>query len=114
MICCGRAESDHAAAMQSSAGAKVDHIVGAANGFFVMLHHQHGIAQIAQMLQRLQQPVIVAMVQADRRLVEHIQHAAQLGADLRRQADALAFTAGKRRRRAIKRNIAQSDGMEKL
>ena len=40
-------------------------------------------------------------MQPDRRLVEHIQDAPQLGADLRRQPDALRLAARKRGRRAV-------------
>ena len=91
--CVGRTAGHHIAAVPARAGAEVDHVVGAPDGLFVVLHHQHGVAQIAQRFQRLQQAVVIAMVQADRRLVEHVEHAAQLGADLRRQPDALALAA---------------------
>ena len=47
----------------------------------------------------LEQPRVVARMQADRRFVEHVQHAAQAAADLAGQADALRFAAGERRRR---------------
>ena len=33
-------------------------------------------------IERVDQPAVVALVQADRRLVEHVQHADQAGADL--------------------------------
>ena len=58
-----------------------------------MLDHEDRIAEIAQMFQRDEQPRIVALVQADGRLVEHIEHAGQPRADLRGQPDALAFAA---------------------
>ena len=45
--------------------------------------------------QRLDQPMVVALVQADRRLVEDVQHAHQPGADLRRQPDPLRLAAGR-------------------
>ena len=45
------------AAVAAGAGTEVDHVIGAANGFFVMLDHQHRIAQIAQLFQRQQQSV---------------------------------------------------------
>ena len=54
------------------------------------------VAEVAQPAQRLQQPLIVALVQADRRLVQHIEHAGQARADLRGKADALALAARKR------------------
>ena len=58
-----------------------------------MLDHQHRIAQIPQARQGHQQAVIVALVQADRRLVEHIEHPGQARADLAGQSDALTFAA---------------------
>ncbi len=61
-----------------------------------MLDHQHRVAEIAQARERLQQPVVVALMQADRRLVEHVEHAGQAGADLGGEADALALAAGQR------------------
>src|SRR4051794_38698634 len=61
-----------------------------------MLDHDHGVAEVAQPLQRLHQPRIVALVQADRGLVQHIQYARETGTDLRREPDAMALAAGER------------------
>ena len=108
------AVGDQLAAVTSGAGAEVDHVVGAANGFLIVLDHQHGIAEVAQLFERLQQAIVVAMMQADGGLVEHVQHAAQLRADLRRQANALAFAAGQRRGRTVERDVAQADGVQEL
>ena len=102
------------AAMAARAGTKIDHVVGAADRLFIVLDHEHRVAEIAQLFERVQQAVVVAMVQSDRRLVEHVEHAPQLRSDLRGQADALAFAAGKCCRRAIQRDVAQPDGMQKL
>ena len=56
-----------------------------------------------------EQLAVVALVQADRRLVEHVQHAGQVRADLRREPDALAFAARQRRRAAAERQVADAD-----
>ena len=37
----------------------------------VVLDHEHRVAQVAQVLQRADQALVVALVQADGRLVEH-------------------------------------------
>ncbi len=74
-----------------------------------MLDHDHGIAEVAQPLQGFQQPRIVALVQADRGLVQHIEHAGQPRADLRGQPDALAFAAGQRAGGARQRQVIQAD-----
>ena len=62
----------------------------------------------------MQQLAVIAMMQADGRLVEHVEHAAQLRADLRGQADALAFAAGKRGGGAVERDVSQADGVEEF
>ena len=60
--------------------------------------------------ERVEQTFVVARVQPDRRLVEHVKHAAQLGADLRRQPYPLRLAAGERRGRAVQAQIVQPDG----
>ena len=85
--------SDQPAAMPSRARPEIDHIIRAPDRFFIVLDHQHGVAQVAKILQRSQQPAIVAMVQSDRRLIEHIEHAAQLRSNLRGQPNPLTLAA---------------------
>ena len=85
---------DHLAAMDAGTRPHVDHMIGLENGLLVVLHHQHGVAEVAQPLEGVEQPPVVALVQADGRLVEDVEDADQRGADLGRQADALALTAG--------------------
>ena len=58
--------------------------------------------------------LVVALMQADGGLVEHVEHAAQARADLRGEADALAFAAGERGGVAIEREIAEADGAEEF
>ena len=48
-------------------------------------------------------------MQADRRLVEHVEHSDQTGADLRREPNPLCLTAGQRRRRARQGQVLQPD-----
>ena len=57
--------------------------------------------------------MVVALVQADARLIEDIQNAHERRADVRRQANTLAFTAGKRRRRTGKRQIFETHVAQK-
>ena len=53
-------------------------------------------------------------MQADRRLVEDVEHADQPAADLPGQADALHLAAGKRGRGAVEREIFEADVLEEL
>ena len=57
----------------------------------------------------VEQARVVALVQADRRLVEDVEHADQRAADLRRQPDALRLAARQRRRRAVERQVVEPD-----
>ena len=65
-----------------------------------MLDDDERVAEIAQAFQGGEQLVVVALVQADGRLVEDIEHAHQARADLRRETDALRLAAGERCARA--------------
>ena len=79
-----------------------------------MLDHEHSVSHIAQGSQRVEQAVIVAWMQSDRRLVEHIEHTPQFGADLRREPNSLGFTARERRCGAIQTEIVESYGFEEF
>ena len=101
-------------AVHAGAGPHVHDMIRHAHGRGVVLHDQHGIAQIAQPQQGLQQPVIIALVQADTRLVQDIQHPHQPGPDLGRQPDALPFPAREGRGRPVQRQIIQPHVQQKL
>ena len=92
-----RALEDQLPAVLAGAGAEIDHVVGGADRLLVVLDDDDGVAEVAQARQRAEQRAVVALVQADRRLVEDVEHAGQVRADLRRQPDALPFAARQRR-----------------
>jgi len=58
-----------------------------------VLDDHHGVAEVAQPVERLQEPVVVALMQSDRGLVEDVEHAHQAAPDLGRQPDALRLPA---------------------
>ena len=96
------------AAAHAGAGAEIDDVVGRPHRVFVVLDDDHRVALVAKLGQRVQQAVVIAGVQADRGLVENIQHAHQAAADLAGQADPLHFAAGKRGGGAVQRQILQA------
>ena len=106
---CGWSLEDHMAAVLAGAGPEIDQIVGGADRLLVVLDDEHGVAEIAELAERGEQTPVVALVQADRRLVEHVQHAGELRSDLRRQANPLPFSARQRRRAPAEREIAHAD-----
>ena len=65
-------------------------------------------------MQQSQQPIHVARVQADRRLVEHVERVDELRAERVRQSDALRLAAGQRSRRAMHRQVVEPDVAEEL
>ena len=88
-----RALRDHLAAVDPGAGAEIDHVVGAADRILVVLDHDHRVAEVAQALERFDQPVVVALVEADLGFVEHVEHAREARTYLAREADSLRFPA---------------------
>ena len=92
----GRSLRHDLAAMLASARSHVDHVVGRQDGLGIVLDHDHAVAQVAQVLERGEQPIVVALMKPDRRLVEHIHDAGQSRADLRGEANALRFAARQR------------------
>ena len=109
----GRAFGDDFAAVDAGAGAHVDDVVGGADGVFVVLDDDDRVAEIAQAAQRFEQALVVALMQADRRFVEHVEHARQARTDLRGEADALALAARQGARVARQRQIFEADVVEK-
>ena len=98
------------AAGLSSAGAEVDDVVCAADGFLIVLDDEHGVAEIAERFERVEKAAVVARVQADGRLVENVEDAAKARADLGGEADALRFSAGQRGGGTREREVAESHG----
>ena len=74
-----------------------------------MLHHDQGVAQVPEPGEGLDQAAVVALVQADGRLVQDVQHAHQAGADLGGQPDALRLAAGQGGGRALQVQVLQAD-----
>ena len=101
-------------AQASGTRADVDQMMGAADGFLVMLHHHQGVALSLELRQRIEQDAVVARMQADGGFIQDVAHPAQVRAQLRRQSDALCFPARERRRGAIQRQIAQPDLLQEV
>ena len=109
----GRAFGDDMPAMDPGARPHIDDPVGGADRLLVVLDDDDGVAEVAQPLQGREQAPVVALVQADRRLVEHIEDPGQPGADLRGQPDALALAAGERAGGARQGQVFEPDILQK-
>ena len=73
---------------------------------------EDGVAERLEPLGRPDQLVVVALVQADRGLVEDVEDADELGADLRRQPQPLRLAARERLRGAVELEVADADVVE--
>ena len=101
------------AAVLARAGAEVDEVVCRAHRPLVVLDHDHRVAQVAESVQSLDQLRVVALVQADRGLVQDVEDAHQARADLGREPDPLCLTARERPRGPRQVEIADADVVEK-
>ena len=105
---------DHAASLLAGARTQVDHVVGLGHDGAVVLHHEHGVALVAQRLQHADEALGVRGVQADGRLVEHVQRAPQPAAERAREGDALGLAARQARERAVERQVPEPDVGQEL
>src|SRR6185312_11384428 len=78
----------------------------------VMLDDEHGVAEGLEALERLQQAVVVLLVEADARFIQHIEDSGEARADLRREADALALAAREGAAGAVEVEIVEADIVE--
>src|SRR5581483_5453150 len=102
------------AAAVAGAGAEIEKIIRRANNLAIVLDDDERVAQVAQVLERLQEPAIVARMQSNSRLIEDVEHAGEAAADLAGQADALGLAATQRGRLPAEREVIEADIDKKL
>ena len=99
----------HVPAVLPRPGSQVDDVVGGADGLLVVLDHDHRVAEVAEFAEGAEEACVVALVEADARLIQDIEHAYEAGADLGREPDPLRFAAGKTCRAPTQGQVSQSD-----
>ena len=104
-----RPRGDDLATMLAGCRPDVDHVVGRSNRLLVMLDHDQRVAQVAQPQKRVDQPAVVALVEADRWLVEDVQDPHQLGTDLSGEPDPLRLSARERVRGPLDGQVLEPD-----
>ena len=65
---------DNCSTVLTRPGADVHYMVRRPDRLLVMLDHDHGVAEIPQSDQRLDESLVVSLVEADGRLIKDIQH----------------------------------------
>src|SRR4029077_6211859 len=66
---------DYFAAVHARAWAKIDNVIGAPHRFLVVLDDDERVSFLPQGGERVEQTQIIARMQTDRRLIEHVKHA---------------------------------------
>src|SRR5215470_15148718 len=106
---------DDLSAAFAAFGAEVDHPIGRFNHVQVVLDDDHGVAQVYESLQHVEQLAHVLEMQTRGRLVQDVDGAARGAArKLFGQLDALRLAAGERRRRLAEFDVAQADLVKRL
>ena len=105
---------DHGSAVFPGSRADVDDPVRRADRVFVVLDHDEGVAEVLELHQGLDEAPVVPLVQPDARLVEHVQHPGESGADLGGQTDALGLSSGQRARGPAQIQVIEPDLDEEL
>ncbi len=82
------------------------------NRSLVVLDHDHRVAQVAQPPQGVDQLRVVALVEADRGLVEDVENSHQGRPDLSRQPDPLCLAPRQRSRGPLQRQVANPDTVQ--
>src|ERR1700680_2176815 len=77
------------ATVPGARGPDVDHVISRPNRLLVVLDNDQRVAEVAEPQERVDEPAIIALVQSDRRFVQDVQDAHQLGSDLSRKPDSL-------------------------
>ena len=71
------AGADNVSAIFPGARAEIENAIGGAHDVGIVLDNENRVSQVAQLMQDLDEPRGIAAVQADGRLVEHVERADQ-------------------------------------
>ena len=104
----GGPEVHHPAAFCPGLGPEVQDEIALADDLGVVLHDHHGVAEVPQALQDANQAVVVARVQADAGLVQHVERVDEGGSEGRCQRNALDFPARQGARLPVQGEVAQA------
>src|SRR5690606_9093636 len=98
---------DDLASVAPGPGPDVDDVFSHLDDVAVVLDHQHRVALPGQFHQEPAEPLHVAGVQADRGLVEDVDHVDERTVEVPHHLDALRLAAGERGRLAVEAEVSQ-------
>src|SRR3954447_15325687 len=94
--------------------AEVEYVVSSPDRVFVMLHDNERVSLARQLSECAEQYLVIAWMQANGRLVQHVADTLQVGAQLGCKADALGFATRQGGRGAVQLEIAQANPFQEL
>ena len=68
----GRTRRHDFSSANARARSKIDQMIRRPHRVFIMLHHDHRVAHVAQVAERIDQALIIASMQANRGFVENV------------------------------------------
>ena len=96
---------DHFTATNTRTRPEIDQVIALAHRVFIVLDHDDGIPDIAKVLKRADQAIVIARMEANRWLVQNVKNSNQSGTDLTGQANPLGLATRQSRRGAIEHQI---------
>ena len=100
---------DQCAARRAAPGPELHHPIGGAHRRRVVFDHHDRVARIGEPAQQAEQPARVRGVEADGRLVQHVQRIDEMRAECIGQRDALRFAARQGAGQTVERQVPEAD-----
>ena len=108
------ASSNNVTTKLTGARTHINNVISCANGIFIVLNHKHGITAVPKLLERLNEAVIISLMQTNGRFVQNVKDAHEAGTNLSCQANTLGFSTRKRCCCTRKREVVQANVYQEL
>ena len=105
---------ENGTAMEAGAGTEVDDTVGGPHGFGIVFDNEEGVALGLEDGEGLEEAIIVTGMEPDGRLIENVEDAGEIGAELGGEANTLGFAAGEGVGGAVEGQVAEADLVHEL
>jgi hypothetical protein len=66
-------------------------VIGSPHGVLIVLYHHKGVSSVTEVAEDAKKLLVVPRVESDGGLIEDIEHALEVGAELGGQTDSLGF-----------------------
>src|SRR5437870_3401557 len=109
-----RAGEEQLATELAGAGTEINDAIRGWNGVWIMRDDEDGVSEIAEGLENINEPLRVARMEADSRLVEHVERTHKMRTERRGELNPLGFSAGERGSQTVESKVVEADFVEKL